>query len=210
MADSKVSGLASNVAITANDLINLIQGLNSKKIPISSLIGLTLIAESLLGADTGVITFNNIPQIPWRHLILRAYARHVEAVTDNYLRIRFNNDSGNNYDYQHQFIQNATTSFSGSVTQPGIIIGDFPGASSTRATQIGGSETYIPNYAQSTFEKCAISRAGCSFSAAASGVNAVHDMGFWRNVAAITRIDIFQTNGANIKAGSLFSLYGSM
>lgn len=209
MADSKVSGLVSNIALAASDLINIIQGLTSKKIRLDALVGLTLIQEQLLLSDIATVTFNNIPQAPWRHLILRCYARHAEAVTDNYLRMRFNNDSGANYDYQHDLIGHTTTSFGATMATTSMIIGDFPGASSTRSTQIGAAEVFIPNYAQATFEKASIARAGCTFSTA-NGVNFVHDMGFWRNIAAITRIDIIETAGANIKAGSLFSLYGSM
>jgi hypothetical protein len=209
MADSKVSGLASNIALAATDLINIIQGLTSKKVRLDALVGLTLIQEQLLGADTGTVTFNNIPQTPWRHLVLKWYGRHLENISDNYIRLRFNNDSGANYDYQHQLITNNVTSFATSLAQTSIIIGDLPGLLSTRTTQAGAGEGYIPHYAGSTFEKCIICRAGCTMGGA-NATNAIHDMGFWRNVAAITRIDIIQHAGANIKAGSIFSLYGSM
>jgi hypothetical protein len=59
-----------------------------------------LIAESVLAADTAIITFNNIPQ-DWRHLVLKFHARATGSLAANVnsqpVGIRFNNDTATNY-----------------------------------------------------------------------------------------------------------------
>src|SRR5215510_7674461 len=214
MADQKVSQLANIVtplgtdelyivasglskAISMNDLANFLAGLS----------GYSLIQEQLLGSDVASVAFQNIPQT-FRNLVLKCYARHSEAVSDNYLRMRFNNDSGANYDYQHAFFVNATTSISATYTQTSFIIGDVPGNNSTRNTQMGFIEINIPHYTGTTFEKLAICHSGGTWLTAGDGTGSQIESGGWRSTAAISRIDVFPTAG-NLKAGSLFSLYGT-
>lgn len=61
---------------------------------------MALINETTLGADTAIITFNNIPA-DWRHLLIKFRARATGSAAANIVAqpvgIRFNNDSGNNY-----------------------------------------------------------------------------------------------------------------
>lgn len=63
---------------------------------------MALINETTLGADTAIITFNNIPA-DWRHLLIKFRARATGSAAANIVAqpvgIRFNNDSGNNYAY---------------------------------------------------------------------------------------------------------------
>ncbi|MGH7184501.1 MAG: hypothetical protein ACREJN_21355 [Nitrospiraceae bacterium] len=167
---------------------------------------LTLIAENLLTVDTAVITFSTIPGT-YRNLRLVYYGRITEATTDDYPTIRFNNDSGSNYDYQRSLI--SSTSIPGgqqAAAQTSARSGDLPGTSSSRSGQTGMAEIVIPMYAGTTLEKCASVWGGVIYTGSSGMLNYA---GFvaWRSTSAITQIDLSSPSGKFV-AGSLFSLYG--
>jgi len=169
-------------------------------------LGLQKIAEVLLGADAASVSFSSIPQT-YRHLWAIVYGRVTEASTDDYVYCQFNGDTGANYDRQHVLISNNTTSFLSEYAQTRIRLGDLSGANASRAGQAGMSESLIPHYAGTTFEKVVMSSSFLSFGTSSPGNTVVLPGGGWRSTAAINQIT-FLPAANNFKAGSLFTLYG--
>lgn len=213
MATKKISAYARNTILLDTDGIYLIEAIDT--VPVSKTMTIAnarkelagLIQEQLLGVDVASVSFTSIPQ-NFRHLKLIIYGRTTEVTVNNYFTLRFNNDSGANYDFQQALITNATTSFSSNYAQTSGRIGDFPGASAARATQVGSAEILIPHYTGTTFEKNAICHSGQSAGISGNNLSSVINTIFWRSAVAITRIDIFPSAN-NIKAGSIISLYGT-
>jgi len=170
-------------------------------------LGLQKIAEVLLGADAASVSFSSIPQT-YRHLILMCYARITESVTNDYMYLQFNGDTGANYDYQHSIMGGSSTSFSSTYGQTQGRCGDLAGATSTRSTSVGMAEILIPHYAGATFDKAWLSRGGDVYlQAGSNGTSTGLWGGNWRNTAPLTSITLLPAAN-NFKAGSLFTLYG--
>ncbi len=169
---------------------------------------MSLISENLLLADAASVSFTNIPQ-NFRHLKIIIRARTTQAVAASNLNLQFNSDTAANYDYQ----QNATTSTNTTgggtaAAQTSAPVGNFPGTSSTRTTQVGMAEVTIPHYGDATFEKIGSSVNWDINTNPTSANNYVVSSGFlWRSTSPITRIDVVAPSGS-IKAGSIISVYG--
>lgn len=165
-----------------------------------------LIQEQLLVGDVASVTFAAIPQT-YRHLRLTILGRLTEAVTDNYVYIQFNADTGANYDYQQ--ITGVNTSIAGSaqVAQVKIRLGELVGASASSANMAGHLTVDIPYYSGAVWNK--LTNALCAFcmGTTTGSLEASHTIGHWRNNAAITSIVVLPSAN-NFKTGSLFSLYG--
>lgn len=168
--------------------------------------GMTLIAENLLGSDQASISFGSIPST-YRHLLIVLYGRLTESVGDQYVYLRFNSDSGSNYDFQHGVFVGSTTSIAANYAQTRIRVGDWTGATSSSANMAGGGLILIPMYAGSTFEKTLHAFGGMVSSTSGANATVAGWTGHWRNAAAVTQID-FTPNANNFKTGSIFSLYG--
>jgi len=164
------------------------------------------IAEQVLGADAASVTFSSIPQ-NFTHLKLVCYGRITQAIQGNNILLRFNGDTGANYDYQILAAFAASAGNSESFAQTGIVVGDFTAANASTSTQAALSESLIPVYAGTTFDKNIVSHNGVKYGTSTTNMQAEVCVGFWRSTAAINSITLYVGSG-NIKAGSVFSLYG--
>jgi hypothetical protein len=138
----------------------------------------------------------------YKHLQIRVVAR-ADAGGERNLGIRFNSDSGNNYNHHRlqgngsSVASNATTSTSSILTQEWVV-----GAESGVANAFGVAVIDILDFSSSSKNTTVRVLSG----AEASVDRIVLTSGAWRNTAAVTSIDLF-TVAANF-SNSRFSLYG--
>jgi hypothetical protein len=170
----------------------------------------TKIAENILVGTSASISFASIPQT-YRNLTLKIVARGDTAAAFVSCRIRFNGDTGTNYDCEQVGGVGATASAFESLAQTGADLGE-----AAAATTVAGScsvyNVHIPWYAGTTFWKGLISNHGMMAQTSGGAANALYSkqwIGRWKNTAAITSITIIPGSG-NFIAGSSFALYGEV
>lgn len=164
-----------------------------------------LIENQTLGANAATIDFQNIPAT-YNHLHVIGFLRGVQAADSVELRVRMNNDSGNNYDDQYVAGANATLTGSARTGESSALLGEIV-AGNGNAGHGSPFMADIPQYAGTTFEKMVLTEFGRMVADAAAGFNRGMSLGRWRNTAAITRIT-FLLSAGNFLAGSQLSLYG--
>lgn len=166
--------------------------------------GRTLIAESTPTGTTA--TFAAIPGT-YKKLTIEYVARSTEAANFSYMKLNFNSDTtATNYRFAvvHAYGVNSVAGEGGDNPYIAIVA-----ANSSPANSCGSGIIEIPFYAQTTFNKRAISRFGMRYDA-----SSLHEMSRaqtleWENAAAITQIDIVLGAG-NFVAGSTLRLYGEL
>ena len=175
----------------------------------SSPSGVAVIYDSLLTGAAASFDVQNIPG-GYRALKMTGQIRSSQAIVDATALLRFNNDSGANYD-NHNFFGALT---SGSASQSATfadtqiafavnITGDS--APANRATNI---EIEIPNYDGTTFNKQCSLRIGAPNVTTGTGYWQADVVGNWRSTAAITRVQLVCGASANFMAGSRFTIFG--
>jgi hypothetical protein len=170
--------------------------------------GEVLIEERVLGAATGMVTFDNIPQT-YRHLRLCYLGRTTATNGGQWTTVawRCNNDAtAGNYFTQHVHGINGA---SGGGTGSGV--GGFDAGWIANANAPAGSvasgNCLMLYYRQTTWWKTFVSH---SQQLPASGATplSIAAGGGWRSTAAVTRVDFFPSSGGQFAAGSIFALYG--
>ena len=165
------------------------------------------IAETVLAASAASVTFSNIPQ-GFRHLLIYSLGRSDAVLEADTLVIRFNNDSGSNYDVQRLTAGSTTVSAAATRATASSFIGQLEAANS-RPANFAQSSILILGYSNSAIEKSAIGT-GTIF----GNTDADTDLFIvtrslrWRNTNVITSIVIVPANGPNFVTGSSFQLYG--
>lgn len=162
-----------------------------------------LIASSTVGSGGAAdITFTSIAST-YTDLVLKCSIRSAQASIVEGIYVRFNSDTGANYNYRRLYGNGASAvsdSVNGTLGAPIFI----DGASATAST-FGNLEIYIPNYAGSAQK---------SFSADAvvenNGTTAYAGImaGLWTNTAAITSVTLKSENAVNFLQYSTAYLYG--
>lgn len=169
---------------------------------------LTLIQEVVTASSQANVEFASIPGT-YRDLVIIARGCGTNASQLVSVRLRFNNDTGANYDDEvTQSNNNATPISFPLLAGTSSYIGNIKAASGT-ANFADGLEAVIFNYKNTAFQKCGHRGGGTRTTSA--GANMYNETGgfWWRNVAAITEIDVFLSAG-NWVDGSVVSLYGRM
>lgn len=142
----------------------------------------------------------------YSHLKLVVSGRGTIVDTDLDTKLRFNGDTGNNYDFEYIGGLGASASAGESFGQSAIIIGLLAG--STAPAGLGNSiEVDIPDHSSTTFNKTLMSRNARKRGVSSGDMLARHYHGFWRSSAAINSITIFPTSGSFV-AGSRVTVYG--
>lgn len=170
-------------------------------------LALDFISETILSASAASVTFSNIPQT-FRHLQIIVTARTDVAAESDVVALRFNGDSGNNYD---RISLTATGgSVVGAVARAGslITIGSTEGANS-RAAVFAPTFGLIFGYAISGQEKTCLGLS-VNFGNLSADTDVVLALrgGLWRKDNVITSITILPATGPNFVSGSRFQLYG--
>lgn len=165
---------------------------------------ISVIYSEVLEAD---ITSFSI-EIPkgFSHLLFLSMIRTDLAAFNDGIAGRFNDDSGNNYSIISEGAQ-ATSQIAtqNKTTRSSFDICVATGASATSGA-MGSSFSFIPHYNSSTWKSVITTMATAEYSS--SDLLILNSPTFWRDTTPVNKITVFSSNGANILAGSLFSIYG--
>lgn len=141
----------------------------------------------------------------YRMIEVVVIGRTDETVLTSTCAIRFNNDSGANYNQTHAGWDSGGVSSGSIVGNTGILM-PMPGSTFT-ASSPGMWMYTVPFYADTTFHK--VSQHAGNRAGNTAGNNIVYNVtGTWRNTAAITRVAIFAPTGKNFIVGSRMIVYG--
>lgn len=162
---------------------------------------LTLISRTTLTTTAASVTFSSIPQT-YQTLKLVVSARTNYASALDYIWMRFNTDSGNNYT-RRTILGDGTNVASSNATQSGIATSGT-GANATSNT-FGSFEQVIPNYSLAANK--AISSDETNENNATLG-HLILQAGLWSNTSAVSSVLFVPVNGTAFVSGSTFSLYG--
>jgi len=162
---------------------------------------LVLISRQILTADATSIDFPSIPA-DYEDLVLVLQGRGTAPATEFRPLIRFNNDSGANYDYSRWNRWGNVTLAS----QTSAEISSLPGANAS-ANKASDFTLEIINYKRTTFFKSAHATSSFSQDAAAAGQSPTAAAISWRSTAAINKITLLPSSGA-FAVGTVISLYG--
>jgi hypothetical protein len=167
---------------------------------------MTLITNTVLGVAAASFDFQNIVGT-FNHLRLLTQLRDDSAGTGIAgALLRFNNDSGANYNIVQMQNVNATVTGTNTLANTSGA-GPVQTNGGATASYFGIGTIDIPFYAKTTAFKAAIVGMG-SVEAVAANTIEKHCSSVWKNTAAITRVTILPGAGSNFVAGSAVSLYG--
>lgn len=171
----------------------------------------THLRDNLLSAlvrldDTAVTTGYDESSIDqtFRSLLLVWQGVSSTSANEDGAYIRFNNDSGSNYDYQELSVLNTTVAGAPSAGATFMRIGSMKAASGT-ASKAGCGFVLIPSYAETTNHKVAVGGNFSMYNTAASGLRVGVVGGLWRSTSAVTRVQ-FGAQAGNFTGR--VSLYG--
>jgi hypothetical protein len=142
----------------------------------------------------------------YNHLMLIVLARMDAVVSDQAGRLRFNGDTGANYDSERFVAFGATQSTGESLAATGASFGWFTG-SSADANYASYEDLIIPHYTGTVFNKTFVGKNSSPQTTASGLTQAGIHSGLWRNTAAINRITVYPLTG-NWIAGSRLTIYG--
>jgi len=167
---------------------------------------LTKISETVTSGSQSSVTFSSIPGT-YRDLLVVVTGRSTVSALNADVAIRFNGDTGSNYDHILQAQNNTGVAGGAAVTQTFGRMGWLVGATGPANLRSSGKIT-IYDYASTTFYKQWSSeeqylRQGTT----AGSVFAGSYVGDWRSTAAITSITVFPDSG-NFVDGTVATLYG--
>lgn len=187
-----------------NDLQRQVDNLIKPEVPL----GMSLISETVVSIAVASVTFSSIPQ-GFRHLVLFTRGRTDAAVEIDSIVMRFNGDSGANYDFE-QFYGNGATVVASAGRATSTMVVQFIEGASSRANLFAAGISFILGYSVSGVEKTAINL-GQAFGnlSADADLYAVFRSGLWRNTSVITSVALIPGSG-NFVSGSRFQLYGVM
>jgi hypothetical protein len=161
--------------------------------------------EEQTPTGTGTVTFSALGT--YTHLRVLYTARSTGAVTSTTVDLRFNGDTGANYDRQNITGAATTASAAESLGQTTMNqVGAVPGSSAT-ASYAGSGEILIYNYRDTTFFKRVTSTFSFQTGTASGAISTRTMGGNWRSAAAITSLSLILNSG-NWDTGSKFTLYG--
>jgi len=153
--------------------------------------------------SSGTITFSSIPAT-YTHLQLRAILRGTASNTSDGYNLRFNSDTGANYDGGHILYGTGSAgAFHVGASTTYIQPGDIVGASAT-ASIFAAQVTDILDYTNTN--KYTTIRTLYGFNLNGSGTVALSS-GLWMNTAAVTTITL-TTNSGSFATNTQFALYG--
>lgn len=166
----------------------------------------TKIAETVLGASAGSVTFSSIPNT-FRHLRLEWQARGDTAAVNTALQLQVNGDTSASYDRQSTQIVGTVVSASEAQGLTAMLLGLLAAASASANTP-GTGTIDIPNYAGTVFVKHALTQTVAQAGVGSGALTARFDLGSYRaTTSAINALKLFPAAG-NFVAGSTFTLYG--
>jgi hypothetical protein len=161
------------------------------------------IATATGTGSSGTITFSSISS-GYTHLQLRMLTRDAFATTGiDYVKLRFNSDTGTNYARHQLKGDGATATATGAITLDNILLYGHPLGSNT-ANVMGTYVVDILDYASTAKYKTVRSLSGCDLNATGQ---ILITSGLWLNTNAVSTITI-DAGGTFFTTSSTFALYG--
>jgi hypothetical protein len=196
-------GDASNVAQVTVNAKGLVTAVSNVAVTGGGSGAVTLISEVVTSGSQSSVSFTSVAAT-YRDLEIRVRGRGTVSDNDVGILLRFNNDSGSNYDYQVMYT-NSSYFESYSASQTSLNAGGI--AAGTATTNAGGLGIItIGDYRGTTFWKSVTTQ----FEDWQSSLLRTQVVaGQWKSTSAINRVDVLLTSGAFVN-GSVVSLYGRM
>jgi len=154
-------------------------------------------------ASQTTVSFTSIPST-YKHLQLRIHARSNRTSGDSIAVLRFNSDSGTNYNNHRLYGNGATVNADGNTNESRVLaltINDLGAATASSSPYI----VDIHDYASTTKNKTVKSIGGKDNNNSDGYI--FLQSGAWRNTAAITTIELVEVI-STFNNGSVISLYG--
>jgi hypothetical protein len=178
-------------------------------ITISVTSGLALLADVTLGADaTTIDTGANGVAAGFKQVIVVTSLRTDEVATGNAAFVRFNGDSGANYDRYGFQVNNGVTTILSTFAGSGYL-GVRVATASSDVNMFGDGTVMIPDYASTTKTKSMSAFSSCIGIGNAGNAFRSDVAGRWRSTAAINQISLHLNGGTVFKAGSRLTVYGA-
>lgn len=167
------------------------------------------LADNLLGADDVFPTMT--VESGYRSLVIVASLRTALAGTGSeQALVRFNNDSGSNYDYQYNSAIDTGLSSGEALATTGLFLGNFP-RTGDDANSFGPAWMIVPNYSLAGRVKHCQSLSGNLRTSGGLGTaQVIETAGVWRTTDAITSIKVVTSSGGDFKSGSRVTVYGDL
>lgn len=205
VAEGSTLKLLGDYVTQANDTLELISdGTNWYEVSRSRTFGSKLF-DSLLTGAAASFDLQGIPTT-FAHLLVCVFGRGDAASADRGVYLRFNNDSGANYDWETISASAAAEASSESFGQTSGQIGLIP-AATAGASLAGSVVAFVVDYANVTYHKTGTSswsrKLGTGSTNFAWGSHAFA----WRSTSAIDRVTAIIQSG-NYASGSRCSIYG--
>jgi hypothetical protein len=163
------------------------------------------IAQTTLTGSVVSVTFSSIPQ-GFRNLLLYWQLRSDRVAAFDNTIVRFNADSGNNYDHVRASF-NTGASYVVARATNGIF--SVCESANARADNFGPGNFLIPGYSTTNREKFIFGMSSAFDDASADAdIFVIVNSGRWRNTSAITSLTILPSLGTNFVSGSILQLYG--
>lgn len=168
---------------------------------------LVLITETVTSGSQSLVSFTSVPNT-YRDLMVRVRGRGTTALLAVDLSLRFNNDSGSNYDSLWSDITTAGVSSFTSIAATNIFAGSISAASApSNAADLVVMQ--IGDYRGTTFQKAVLINHTDkqNTTTGANGLKQRQISGWWRSTSAITQVDV-STGAGGFVDGTVVSLYG--
>jgi hypothetical protein len=146
----------------------------------------------------------------YNDLILVLIARGADAGSNDRFYLRFNNDSGANYMTERQVtVGTSATAPANDNAQQQMEVGRTA-ATTGLANFFGYTEIVVYGYTSTTWLKSLLYHSLSALTAAAGGQTTITGGGTWNSTAAITRVQLYGQNTANLVTGSQLRIYGRL
>lgn len=168
---------------------------------------LTLLASNVLGSNQSSISFNSISG-SYKHLLLiyiNGRSTTAASALDTLL-MRFNSDTGSNYDWTN-FSQSNTLSGGGETFASTSIRMGLLAQANVTSTLSASGQCWIYNYADTSYHKATFAQTSSKTGTSAGSLRNEQGSGYWRSASAITSITLLP-GANNIASGTAFYLYG--
>ena len=152
------------------------------------------------------LTVSGIPST-YKHLRIYTWCRTTRSAYIDSMYMRFNGDSGSNYNHSGVEGESASTVAGyNAQSQTGIYWGRA--GASTQGQLRGLGVVDIFNYSNTNITKSINSLSGIDYGGSLQGGNLITMVGGWNNTAAISSITFYPGVGPNIQTDSVFQIYG--
>jgi hypothetical protein len=165
-----------------------------------------LLSDTTLGGNAASFNITGISQA-YSHLKIVAKMRNDGAVAKSNWNLRFNADSGSNYDEVIGKVINATLSGESNAGTT-VLQGFLAAGASATASVFGTAEVIVPDYVGSG-HKTVIGDSGViATEGTVASFHRYWNSGVWKSTAAINQVTLTPGDGSNWVAGSRLMIYG--